>query len=212
MNSMHENKKDFFNERADRWLDMFYRDETTGTYTKFDQEFDRLFSLINLEQGDCVLDVGCGSGILVNYILPFIGQTGRLYELDYASKMIEVNKKLHQDQRIDFLNTDLFDHHLNRESCDVVICFSCFPHLGDKNQALAVISHILKTGGKLVISHFDSASDLNDHHRQYPEVMHDMLPSTEEMKGFMKNNGFVLHQFIDEAGFYCILAEKATET
>ena len=208
MNTMHENKIDFFNERAEQWLDMFYLDESTGSYTKFSKEFDRLFSLVNLEQGDCVLDVGCGSGILVNYILPLIGKTGHLYELDYASKMIEVNQKLHQDNRIDFLNMDLLDLPLENESCDAVFCFSCFPHLGNKDKAMAIIHNVLRIGGKLIISHFNSASDLNEHHRQYPEVKHDMLPSTEGMKNLMKSSGFVIHDFIDEQGFYCLFAEK----
>jgi len=208
MNPTDAMRKEYFNTHADQWLDRFYKDETTGTYTKFDKAFQRLFSMVQLNQGDHVLDVGCGCGVLVPYILPRIGPSGRLYELDYAIKMIEVNKKLHPDKRIDFLNIDLFDLTLPEATCNAVICFACFPHLNHKNEALGIMSRLLKKGGKLAIAHLNSSAEINACHRKSPAVRHDLLPDAQSMQKLLHQNKFRIKKFIDEELFYLILAEK----
>ncbi len=83
-------RKQFFNEHAEKWIDMWYRDpKRPGDTTSMTKDFERLFSLLPFTPGDCVLDAGCGTGVLVPYILERITATGTLYELDFAEKMIE---------------------------------------------------------------------------------------------------------------------------
>jgi demethylmenaquinone methyltransferase/2-methoxy-6-polyprenyl-1,4-benzoquinol methylase len=202
-------KKEFFNENAEKWLDLWYKDPETGRHDRFQREFKRLFSLIPAKPGDHVVDLGCGSGVLVPYILEKIGGEGILYEVDYAEKMIASNKRLHRDKRVRFIVSDILAMPLLKGSCDLVICFSCFPHFQQKKRSLEAINHILRQGGSLVISHFDSAEDLNRHHsRVKGPVKHDRLPDDPEMRRLCKNAGFVIKKFINEKGFYLILAES----
>lgn len=212
MNMTHEKlykaRKAFFNERAENWLDMWYEDQETGEYDRYEKEFQRLFSLVPIKDGDHVLDVGCGSGVLVPYILERILDNGVLYELDYAEKMIEVNKRLHNDKRIKFLVSDIVDVSLESGSCDSVICFSCFPHFQEKEQALRAMARMLKKGGWLSVAHFDSSEELNNHHRKASgPVMHDKLPDKKAMKRLFVNSGLKTGKFIDESGFYLILGQ-----
>lgn len=201
-------RKQFFNEHAEKWIDMWYKDPATGRYDKHEKDFERLFSLLPLKRGDHVLDVGCGVGILVPFILERIAETGFLYELDFAEKMIEVNLNLHARDNIRFLVSDAENAPLDAASCDAVICFSCFPHFQDKGKAVMALSRILKPGGVFAVSHFDSSEGINKHHGSCHAVMHDRLPDEATMRSLLQSANFAIERFVDEAGFYCILAKK----
>ncbi|MBN2301170.1 MAG: metal ABC transporter permease [Lentisphaerae bacterium] len=201
-------RREFFNERAGQWLDMWYKDQDNGTYTRYDKEFDRLFSLTALRPGDTILDVGCGSGVMVPYILERIGPSGKLHEVDYAEKMIEVNRSLHTDSRVTFTVSSIDKLKTPEAYFDAAFCFSCFPHFHRKPESLAVLYRALKPNGKLVIAHFDSSEKINDHHSKHKCVMHDHLPNKPEMRLLLSNAGFGIDCFTDEEGFYYIGATK----
>ena len=208
MYSEYNKRRKFFNERANTWLDTFYKDEKTGSYTKYHREFIRLFSLLNIQKSNIVLDAGCGCGILVPYILNDLGDKGHLYELDYAEEMIKINQRLHHDHRISFLHTDIIDNPMKDGICDIVICFACFPHLDNKIQGLQEMARVLKKGGQLAIAHLNSSEEINNHHRKCAEVMHDKLPVQKEMKALFDHAHLQIETFIDEPGFYYISGRK----
>ena len=187
---------------------MWYKDPATGRHDKHEKDFDRLFSLLPLKRGDRVLDVGCGSGVLVPSILERITSTGILYELDFADKMIETNRSLHEGDNIRFILADAENVPLDDASCDVVICFSCFPHFHDKEKAMTTLSRILKPRGIFAVSHFDSSEGINKHHGSCHAVMHDHLPDEAAMRALLQTEALDIDVFIDEPGFYCILARK----
>jgi ubiquinone/menaquinone biosynthesis C-methylase UbiE len=205
---MNQARKQFFNEHAKSWLDMFYKNEETGQLDKHDKAFERLFSIVTLKPGNRVLDVGCGSGVLVPMVLERISPTGILYELDFAEKMIEENKNLHKAENIRFIIADAIRAPLDPESCNVVFCFSCFPHFERKEDTLISLSRILTNGGILVVAHFDSSKEINDRHKSCPAVMHDHLPEEFVMRAFFQKADLSIDLFIDEPGFYCILAHR----
>ena len=205
-NETDQRRKEFFNEHAGKWLDMFYLSDETGAYDRYDEEFARLFDIIDLHEGDTVLDAGCGCGVLVPYIHDCIGPDSRLYEMDYAENMIAENKRLHNDERIVFLVGSVENIDIPTETLDSVICFSCFPHFQRKAESLKELGRTLKTGGTLTIGHFDSAEEINNRHSKHISVMHDRLPSEEEMRELLDNAGFNAELFVDEPGFYCIRA------
>lgn len=206
--TMDTRRREFFNERAEQWLDMWYKNEEAGDYSRYDNEFERLFDLTALQSGDAVLDLGCGSGVMVPYILDRIGFEGSLQEVDYAEKMIEVNRRLHDDPRVTFTVAGADELDVPEAAFDVAFCFSCFPHFHRKVETLGVIHKALKPGGKVVIAHFDSSQDINDHHRKHECVMHDHLPDEPAMRALLVEAAFSVEEFIDESGFYYVGARK----
>ena len=54
----------------------------------------------------------------------------------------------------------------------------------------------------------NSSHEINNHHRKSPEVMNDLLPDRQTMKWLCEQNQLNITQFIDEEGFYLLLAEK----
>ncbi len=201
-------RRDFFNRHAAQWCDTWYKDIKTGRYDKHARDFERLFSILPLKAGDCVLDVGCGTGVLVPYILEVITEKGKLYELDCADRMLEVNKGLNRADNVRFILADAEDAPLDDGTCDAIICFSCFPHFYDMKKAMATLSRILKPGAVLTVSHFASSDELNRHHRSCHAVMHDHLPDKTAMYSLFQTAGLPIGLFIDEPGFYCITARK----
>lgn len=209
VDKLYEARKAFFNERAETWLDTWYKDPESGDYTRHKEKFKRLFALVPIHEGDHVLDVGCGSGILVPHLLESVSSEGVVYELDYAEKMIEVNQRLHSDKRLRFIIADVVDTPLGRETCDVVMCFACFPHFHDKQGAMKTLAEVLKKDGYLAVAHFESSEDLNRHHRKSgTPVMNDRLPDTDEMVRLFEVPGLRIESFIDETGFYLVLGRK----
>jgi len=205
---IYRTRKQFFNDHAEMWRDMWYKDPATGRHDKHEKDFDRLFSLLPLKPGDHVLDVGCGPGVLVPLILERITETGILYELDFADKMIETNRRLHGGENIRFILADAENAALDDASCDVVICFSCFPHFHDKEKAMTTLSRLLKPRGVFAVSHFDSSEGINKHHGSCHAVMHDHLPDEAAMRALLQTEALGIDVFIDEPGFYYILARK----
>jgi ubiquinone/menaquinone biosynthesis C-methylase UbiE len=205
---IYRTRKQFFNDHAEGWIDKWYKDPATGRHDKHAKDFERLFSLLPLKRGDRVLDAGCGTGVLVPFILERIAETDILYELDYAEKMIEVNRSRHERDNIRFIVSDVENAPLDDASCDVVICFSCFPHFQDKEKATLALSRILKPGGVLAVSHFDSSEGIKKHHESCHAVMHDHLPDEAAMRALLQTVGLGIDVFIDKPGFYCIIARK----
>jgi len=201
-------RKEFFNKHAEYWCDMWYKDNATGRYDKHASDFQRLFSLLPLKAGARVLDVGCGTGVLVPLILERITPSGVLYELDFADTMMEVNRSLHQADNTRFIVADAEDAPLDHASCDAIICFSCFPHFYDMEKAMLMLSRILKPHGVFAVSHFDSSEAINRHHESCRAVAHDRLPDETTMRAFFQKAGLTIHTFTDEPGFYCIIAGK----
>jgi len=203
--SRYEARKQFFNDAAETWMERWYWDDG-GQVNRHEKAFERLFSLLPLKDEDRVLDAGCGSGVLVPYILNKIGKTGILYELDFAEQMIETNRRLHQQENICFMVSDVENAPLQEAFFDVAICFSCFPHFQDKEKALQALWRILKSRGILLISHFDSAEVINKLHKSCRPVRHDHLPDEKTLRALLERNGFDIDLFIHETEFYCIRA------
>ena len=202
-------RQQFFNSPADHWLERCYTPYREGRDPDTARKIERVLDAAGLDTGMIVADVGCGTGVLAGPILKRLGSNGKLYEIDFAARMIAVNRQLHRDNRIRFLTADVMALPVAPESCHAVIAFCCLPHFDDKAGALTSLRTILKPGGRLIVSHLDSAADLNAFHRSTdPVVSEDSLPDADALTAMLERAGFTVDEAIDRKGFYLVRAER----
>ncbi|WDP90154.1 MAG: methyltransferase domain-containing protein [Desulfobacter sp.] len=204
-------RQEFFNRRAAGWLDNFYKNPETGNHDLHREKIWAIVGRLAPEPGHRILDLGCGSGVMVPYLLERLGPEGRLAEMDYAREMIDANRALHRDGRISFECTHVMDMPFGAAAFDRVICFACFPHFQDQAGAVERIAKVLKPGGRLVIAHLMSSQEIAGHHRGHTPVSRDQLPPLHCLAGWLADQGLKISDFTDRPGFYCLAAVKGPD-
>ena len=197
-------RKTYFNKAADSWDKRFQTPKLSSFLEKLVPQF-------GLEQGQNILDVGTGTGVLIPHLIRAVGPDGSVTAIDYSEKMIQVCRTKHSHlKNVNIELKNIEEDALLTESFDAVICFGVFPHLENKEKALRNINRILKSSGKLVIAHALSSEELKTHHNNASStVMHDVLPEEAEMKKLLKQTGFTETSIKDEPGCYLCIAHKA---
>jgi ubiquinone/menaquinone biosynthesis C-methylase UbiE len=196
------NRQEFFNNAAVTWDKRFKSKELTNFLRQ-------LVPTFNLKRGQRILDVGAGTGVLVPFLLKAVGPTGHVTVVDFAEKMVEVcNVKYAGVSNVSVFVQRVENLDLPLESFDAVTCFGLFPHLENKEAALAQLNRVMKPGGKLIIAHALSSKEIIAHHSRTPEVAHDALPHKTEMKRLLKRTGFTGIHITDEPGCYICLSTK----
>lgn len=191
-------QKEFFNERAEKWDKI--------TVHKLDK-VQYITNLLEIKNNYKILDVGTGTGVMI----PFYEKSlinGQVIAVDYSDKMIQTAKSkypLEKHPLISFLVSDVYDLNFDSEF-DLVVCYSCFPHFVDQPLAVKTLSKTLKTGGRLVVAHSDSAKKINGVHMEGGvEIANDFLPSMKILKQMMSDNGLsIIFERDDESYFICI--------
>jgi arsenite methyltransferase len=112
-------------------------------------------ALIDIRDGETVLDLGSGGGIDVFLSARRVGPSGKVYGLDMTDEMLELardNQRKAGVQNVEFLKGDIEAIPLPSNSVDVVIS-NCVINLApDKSQVLAEAFRVLKPGGRFGVS------------------------------------------------------------
>ncbi len=196
-------RKAFFEQRAETWD---AHNEHDGI------KLLELFEALDLHYGDSIVDVGTGTGILIPHILQRIGQNGKILAIDYAKNMIEQASEKFPPKdypNVEFLAEDYLE--IEPESLfDAVVCYSCFPHLADKNRFFRISFEMLKSGGTLFIAHSDSRRAINEMHaRKHESVCDDFMPIMKEIADMGERTGFaVIDRRDDERIFYILMIKR----
>lgn len=197
------NRQEFFNTSAITWDKNFYTPKLTNFLAQ-------IVSTFQLMQGQKILDVGTGTGVLIPFLLKAVGPLGHVTAVDFAENMVEICKiKNIHHPNITVMVQQVENLQFASESFDAVTCFGLFPHLENKELALLQLNRVLKSGGKLIIAHALSSQEIRRHHHNAaPAVANDVLPEEPEMKKLLKQAGFVNVKITDKTGCYLCLSNK----
>ncbi len=195
-----QERRDYFDAHAAGW-------EERGYPAVVRERLAELVSTFELKPAEKVLDVGCGEGVLVPYLLEKIGKDGFIVELDNSLEMLKGAKKKSARQ-IQCVWAGIEAAPLVDEDFDRVICFASFPHFASYKKALKEIHRVLKPEGTLVIAHLMSRDQIACHHAKCSVVLGDELPSESKLRELLSQTGFALQSLTDCPGRYLALAKK----
>ena len=164
----------FFDTMAERWDAVCVHDPG-----KIRTILDRT----NLRQNARILDVGCGTGILESYLLPY--EPRQIVAIDIAGQMIEKARVKYPDHPlIEFLQEDAMSY--EGKGFDYIILYSAYPHFMRPERLIEHMSDLLVPGGKLVICHSESKEKINTHHHRHADRLSLPLPPAREVAALME--------------------------
>jgi arsenite methyltransferase len=108
----------------------------------------RLVERLEIKEGDRVLDVGCGTGRLADFIRERVGQSGSVVGVDPLAERIAVARQ--RADGISFALGSAEDLSAFADQSFNVVCLNAVFHwIADKPKALAEIRRVLRPRGRL---------------------------------------------------------------
>jgi ubiquinone/menaquinone biosynthesis C-methylase UbiE len=121
------------------------------------QEFRQIcIDRANIEAGQTVLEIGCGTGLNQPMLAAAVGEQGKIIAIDASTEMLAQAKARADEQgygeRIEFIHGDLRElKGLVSATPDVVIATLIFSVVPDWRQVFADSFELLKAGGRYSI-------------------------------------------------------------
>lgn len=112
-------------------------------------QLDALLKTVNLRPGHCALDLGCGNGLIAEYIAEHTG--AHLTGLDYIPEAIRQAqaRTVAKRPQLDFMVGDINALALPSHAFDVIISIDTMYFSNDYTATIGQLLHALRSGGQL---------------------------------------------------------------
>jgi SAM-dependent methyltransferase len=139
-----------------------YRDFTNTGAENYERDFvpaiatpvsTSLLAAANLQPGERVLDVACGTGIIARLAAETVGPTGTVTAIDVAPDMIDVARATSAPgAAIDWHVGDAASLPFDDGTYDAVLCQMGLMFMADRAAAVAEMRRVLAPGGRVVVN------------------------------------------------------------
>lgn len=107
-----------------------------------------------IQEGDTVIDMGCGPGYFTIDMARMVGPEGRVVAVDIQTKMLDrVRKKAQKHgvaERIVYHTADT-DHIGLKQTADFILAYYMIHETPDMRNTLQALKNLLKDGGKMLV-------------------------------------------------------------
>jgi len=116
---------------------------------------DLLLDMADLQSGENVLDVACGTGLVSFAALEKLGGNGRVLGTDISEKMVDLASSQAEgkkERRLRFERMEAEELWLENDSFDVALCSLGLMYMPDPRRALEEMYRVLKPGGRAIVA------------------------------------------------------------
>lgn len=183
--------KEFFNELSKTW------DSTNTASTSV------LFDNLLINEGDKVLDVACGTGVLTKGI--YSRCKCKVTGIDISEEMLERAVINNEGVDVEYINESFYNY--TSDGYDIIIIYNAFPHFIDLDAFKEAVYRNLKSGGKFIICHSLSREELNMHHSPLTKDISRDLIEVKKEADFFKDL-FIIDTAKEDDQSFVILGHK----
>ena len=171
-----------------------------------------LIDFINIQSDDCIIDVGSGTGDLINLILK--KKFNKIYSVDLNKEMQKYAKKRFKNQKLHFITANAENLPFEKNYFDKYIISFCLRNVTDIKRGILEALRVLKPGGifyclefskpenyliekiytkykQNIIPWFGEKIAKNKNAYKYLEESIDLFPDQNELLIKLENTGFV---------------------
>lgn len=144
------------------------------------------FELFSPEQGQKILDVGCGTG---NFSVKLSEKGAVVTGIDVSDDMLSIARTKSGALPITYINMDLYQLEFQDNTFDAVFSMAAFEFVEFPQRALVELFRVLKPGGKLLIGtiHLNSSWGrlyTSEYFQRETVFKHATFKTMEEMANF----------------------------
>lgn len=153
-------------------------------------------ALIDLHEGEVVLDLGSGGGIDVLLSARRVGPSGRAYGLDMTEEMLELARHNQAEaglENVEFLEGHMEEIPLPDDSVDVIISNCVINLAADKARVLGEAFRVLRPGGRFAVSDIVARGEIDPRIRASVEAWIGCLAGAldeDEYRSLLTQAGF----------------------
>jgi demethylmenaquinone methyltransferase/2-methoxy-6-polyprenyl-1,4-benzoquinol methylase len=141
-----------------------------------DRVIDTILDNAEVSAGCSVLDVACGTGVLIPDYLK--RKVGSVTGIDISEKMTEIARSKFDNDNVFFICDDVEKAELGR-TFDRIVVYNAFPHFPDAEALIRKLSSMLSAGGILTVAHGMSKAKIDMHHRHVMHVSNGLMEAED---------------------------------
>ena len=167
---------EFFDRLAPQWDADMIRNEETIT---------RILDNAQVSAGQSVLDVACGTGVLIPDYLA--RGASSVTAIDISPKMAEIAREKYAQPEVTVLCGDVETTDFGSRF-DRIVVYNAFPHFPDPQRLVERLAGLLEEGGVLTVAHGRSREAIDAHHHGSASHVSNGLMSAEALSGIFERH------------------------
>lgn len=125
----------------------------------FEHWAEAMVDLVAPRSSSRVVDLACGSGLIVRHLLDRLGDSGRIDGVDLDAGMLAYAATNTPDTRVVWHRADATELPLETGAADRVTCHQGLQFFADPSAALAEVRRVLEPGGRLAVATWGRIDD-----------------------------------------------------